>query len=85
MRRSNPDLTAWKMEPPAGRAPASQRYKGCTSLSTLKRQNGFGEKPDQSGLDRVSDEVTLISLPQDLVVAAGLAPAQPAGPAVGEL
>ena len=41
------------MEPPAGRAPASQRYKGCTSLSTLKRRNGFGEKPDQSGLDRV--------------------------------
>jgi hypothetical protein len=74
-----------KLEPPAGRAPASQRYKGCASLSTLKRQNGIGEKFDQSGLDRVSDEVTPISLPQALVVAAGIAPAQPADPAVAEV
>ena len=52
MRRSNHDLTTWKMEPPAGRAPASQRYKGCTSMSALKRQREIGENHDQGGLDR---------------------------------
>jgi hypothetical protein len=37
-QRSRP-TSRQKMEPLAGCAPASQRYEGCASLSTLKRRN----------------------------------------------